>query len=214
MKKTFLLLLAAFLIATGLKCHAQSFDGGLTAGVVTSQINGDGYSGFHQLGCTAGFFGRIPTDGAGSWQVELKYSLFGAHSSVDEVNLGMNPMSIRLHYIELPLMYRYNLNRININGTRLGFITLELGLSNDFLLRGTQSADFEDGVDNPSWLFYSITANAGLQFDINERLGINIRSMNNFTPCRFQPGVPLFTWFHYYNIALQATVVYTIIHAH
>ena len=110
-------------------------------------------------------------------------------------------------------MFRYNLSGIRINGMTFDFITLEVGLSNDFLIRGTQSANFEDGIDNPSWLFYSVTANAGLQFDINEHLGINLRSMNSITPCRFQPGVPFFTWFHYYNIALQATVVYTIVHA-
>lgn len=213
MKKSTLLLLAALVITTGLRCRAQSFDGGVTAGLVTSQINGDGYGGFHQLGWTAGFFGRIPTDGAGSWQAELKYSLFGSHSSADEVIHGMNPMSIRLHYVELPLMYRYNLSGINISGTKLDFITLEIGLSNDFLIRGTQSANFEDAMDNSSWVFYSLTANAGLQFDINEQLGVNIRSMNNLTPCRFKPEVPIFSWLHYYNIALQATVVYTIIHA-
>lgn len=214
MKKIVLFLTIIILTITKLECHAQSFDGGLTGGVVTSQIQGDGYGGFHQLGFTAGLFGRIPGTERRSWQVELKYSLYGAHSGADEVALGMNPMSIRLHYIELPIMFRYNLSGIRISGRPLDFITLEVGVSNDFLMRGTQSADFEDGVDNPSWLFYSLTANVGLQFDINKHLGINVRSMNNVTPCRFRPGVPIFSWFHYYNIALQATVVYTIIHAH
>lgn len=214
MKKIVSLLTIIILIIIKLECHAQSFDGGLTGGLVTSQIQGDGYGGFHQLGCTAGLFARFPQKGSISWQVELKYSLYGAHSSADEVNQGMNPMSIRLHYIELPVMFRYDLSGIRINGRPLDFITLEVGVSNDFLMRGTQSADFEDGVDNPSWLFYSLTANVGLQFDINKHLGINVRSMNNVTPCRFRPGVPIFSWFHYYNIALQATVVYTIIHAH
>lgn len=210
MKKSIVLLLAALFSVAVLKCRAQSFDGGLIAGAVTSQINGDGYAGFHQLGCTSGFFGRIPTDGPSSWQMELKYSLYGAHSSVDEENFGANPMSIRLHYVELPLMFRYDLSALNINGKTLDFITLELGLSGDFLIRGTQSANYEDNFDNPSWLFFSVTGNLGLQFDLNEHIGFNIRSMNSLTPCRLHPEAPLFSWFHYYNIALQATVVYTI----
>ena len=49
MKKT-LLLCAILLSLVGFKSFAQSFDGGLTAGVVASQINGDGYSGYHQIG--------------------------------------------------------------------------------------------------------------------------------------------------------------------
>ena len=206
-----MLALWALLTLTGL--HAQTFDGGLIAGAVTSQINGDGYAGFHQLGGTAGFFGRIPSNGPSSWQLELKYSLYGAHSDSKEVDYGLNPMDIRLHYVELPVLFRYNLSPFNINGKTLDFITLELGLSGDFLLRGTQSANFEDNFGNDAWLFFSVTGDLGIQFDLSDHLGINIRSMNSLTPCRLHPEAPVFSWYHYYNIALQATVVYTIVHA-
>ena len=212
MKKIVSLAFVAFLILAGVRLQAQSFDGGLIAGAVTSQIDGDGYGGFHQLGCTGGFFGRIPSDGPSSWQFELKYSLYGAHSDSKEVNYGMLPMSIRLHYVELPVLFRYDLSQLNINGKSLDFITLEFGLSGNFLLRGTQSADFEDAFDNPSWLLFSVTGDVGLQFDINDNLGINIRSMNSLTPCRLTPGAGSY-FQHYFNIAFQATVVYTIIHA-
>ena len=195
----------------GLRSQAQSFDGGLIAGAVTSQINGDGYAGFHQLGFTAGFFGRIPSEGPSSWQMELKYSLYGAHSSAEELNYGMNPMNIRLHYVEIPLMYRYNLSDLNINGKTMDFITFELGVSGDFLVRGTQSANYEDNFDNDAWLLFSVTGNVGLQFDLNERLGINVRSMNSLTPCRLRPDAGSYL-LHSFNIALQATVVYTIGH--
>lgn len=214
MKTLRTLVLSTFLTMVGIVLHAQSFDGGIIAGVVTSQIDGDSYSGFHQLGCTAGFFGRIPSDGPSSWQMELKYSLFGAHSDTKEVDYGMTPMSIRLHYVELPVLFRYDLSELNINGRPLNFITLELGLSGDFLIRGTQSADFEEQFDNPSWLFFSLTGDVGLQFDFSDQLGINVRFMRSLTPCRLHPEVPVFSWYHYYNIALQASLVYTFIHTH
>lgn len=213
MKKTLTLVFAALLTLAAFRVQAQSFDGGLIAGPLTSQIQGDGYSGYHQVGYTAGVFGRIPSQGPASWQMELKYSLYGAHSDSKEVAYGMNPMSIRLHYVELPLMFRYDLSGIRVNGRPLDFVTFEIGLSGDFLIRGTQSADFEDGYDNSSWLFFSVTGNFGVHFDFNEWLGVNVRSMNSITPCRLHPEVPLYSWFHYYNIALQATVVYTIVHA-
>lgn len=213
MKKLGMLALMALLTLAGVSLHAQSFDGGLIAGAVTSQIHGDGYAGFHQLGCTAGFFGRIPTDGPSSWQLELKYSLFGAHSDSKEVDYGMNPMDIRLHYVELPVLFRYDLSQFNVNGKDLDFITLELGLSGDFLIRGTQSANFEENFDNDAWLFFSVTGDIGIQIDFSDRLGVNIRSMNSLTPCRFHPEAPVLSWYHYYNVALQATVVYTILHA-
>ena len=205
-KSYYALLFAAFLTFVGLQSQAQSFEGGLMAGAIASQINGD-----HQIGWTGGVFGRIPTDGPSSWQLELKYSLFGAHSSVDEIENGAAPMDIRLHYIELPVMYRYNLSELPINGRSFDFITLEIGLSADFLAKNLQSAYNDGGYENPSWLFFSVTGNVGIQFDINNHLGVNIRSMNSLTPCRWRPESPSIFYGHYYNIVLQAAVTYTIL---
>lgn len=208
MKKKYILLLVAALSLACFKSHAQSFDGGVIAGVVTSQINGDGFGGFHQIGWTAGVFGRIPVETYSSWQFELKYSLFGAHSD----SQYETPMDIRLHYVELPVMYRSDLSEFVINGKTLDYITLEIGLSGDFLVGNKQSAYNDGGYENPNWLFFSVTGNLGIQFDINDRLGFNIRSMNSLTPCRLHYDVPLLSFRHYYNIALQATVIYTITH--
>lgn len=209
MKKPILILLAVLSLFS-LKCQAQSFDGGVIAGAVTSQIDGDGYGGFHQIGFTAGVFGRIPMEEGESWQLELKYSLFGSHSdSQYEI-----PMDIRLHYVELPLMYRFDLSDFNINGKPLDYLSFEIGLSGDFLVGNRQQGGYNDGgYENPNWLFFSVTGNVGAQFDINDHLGINVRYMNSLTPCRLHYDVPLISFRHYYNIALQATVTYTIFHA-
>lgn len=207
MKKTLLLYAIILLSLIGFKSFAQSFDGGLTAGVVASQINGDGYAGYHQIGWTGGVFGRIPTDGPSSWQLEMKYSLFGSHSDVKE----WPEMSIRLHYIEMPIMYRYSLSKLNINGKHLDFITFEIGLSGDFLIANTQEYEHDGGYENSSYLFCSVTGNVGFQFDINRQLGLNIRTMNSLTPCRLTPGAGSY-FLHWFNIVLQATVTYTIFH--
>ena len=208
MKRSTTLLFTILITFIGFKSWAQSFDGGLTAGAIASQINGDGYGGYHQIGWTGGVFGRIPTDGPSSWQLEMKYSLLGAHSDVKE----WPEMNIRLHYVEMPIMYRYNLSGIHINGKTFDFITLEVGLSGDFLIKGIQEAGNDGGFENPSWAFFSVTGNVGIQFDINDRFGINVRSMNSLLPCRWKPGVGSY-FLHYFNIALQATVTYTIIHS-
>ena len=181
------------------------------AGAIASQINGDGYGGYHQIGWTAGVFGRIPSDGPSSWQLEIKYSLFGAHSSVDEIENGWAPMDIRLHYIEMPIMYRYSLSKLYINGKHLDFITFEIGLSGDFLIANTQEYEHDGGYENSSYLFCSVTGNLGFQFDINRQLGLNIRTMNSLTPCRLTPGAGSY-FLHWFNIVLQATVTYTIFH--
>ena len=212
MKKVLTLLIASSFMFICQTTHAQSFDAGVTAGVVASQINGDGYAGYHQIGWTAGVFGRIPTEGPSAWQLEMKYSLFGAHSDSKELDYGLLPMNIRLHYIEIPVMYRYDLSELIINGRTFDFITLEAGLSADILVKNSQSANHDAGFENPSWLFFSVTGNLGIQFDVNDRLGFNIRSMNSLTPCRLTPEAGSY-FLHWFNIVLEAKVVYTIIHA-
>jgi len=211
MRKHFSILLLFLLTLTGISGYAQRFEGGVTAGIITSQINGDGYAGYHQLGWTGGVFGRIPSEGPSSWQLEVKYSLFGARSSVDEVEAGYNPMDIRLHYVEVPITYRYNLERFRVSGRDLDFITLEVGLSADFLAKNRQSANFEYGFENPNWLFFSVTGNLGMQFELTDHIGVNIRSMNSLTPCRWNPESPSVFRGHYYNIVLQAGLTYTIL---
>ena len=149
-------------------------------------------------------------EGSSSWHLELKYALLGAHSDAKEVELGMNVMDIRLHYVELPIMYRQRLTEVNLNGTSLDFITLEIGVSADFLAKGTQSANYDGHFVNDSWLFFSLSGNVGIQFELGDRLGVNLRSMNSLTPCRLRPEAPLLSLQHYYNIALQACLTYTI----
>lgn len=212
MKKAFTLFLAAFLILAACGAKAQSFDGGFLAGAVTSQIDGDGYGGFHQLGWTGGVFGRIPTNGPVSWQMELRYTLLGSHSDAKEVEMGMAPINIRLHYAELPLLLRYDLSGININGIPLTFITLEAGVSLDVLIYGAQSAYLEDLFPNSSWLFFTSTGHLGVDIKPNERWSFNLRTMASLIPCRWRSDSPSLFYGHYYNIAIAAGVTYTLIH--
>ena len=208
MKRLFIILILSFFM--GLKAEAQSFNGGILAGAVTSQVQGDHYSGFHQLGWTAGAYVNLPLSDNFTWQTELKYSLFGSHSDVKEVvEYGMNQYDLRLHYIEMPIMFRYNLERFNVGSRSLDFITLEIGPSLDFLMRYKDDTNTSLNERAP-WLFFSITGNIGIHFDLSERWGIGVRSMNSLTPIRIKGDVPLFSFGHYYNVALQAVVTYNL----
>lgn len=213
MKKTLTLIVAALLTLTAIRSQAQSFDGGAMAGIVTSQIDGDGYGGFHQMGWTGGLFARIPSDGPSAWQMELRYTLLGAHSDVKEVESGLLPMDIRLHYAQLPILFRYDLSDLSVNGTPLKFITFEAGISADFLISGKQSADFEDLFENDSWLRFSATGHLGVEFDLNRNWGIDLRYLHSLVPCRWNLESPNLLYGHLFNVAILATVNYTFIHA-
>lgn len=211
MKKLFCFVALCVLFFSEVKTtFAQSFNGGLILGGITSQVDGDRYAGFHQFGLTAGAYVNLPLDNHLSLQMELKYSQMGAHSDVKEVvEYGYNPFNLRFHYAELPLMLRYDLGFFNINGKTLDFILLEAGVSVDVLLKSQESANYEPEYESSHWRRFSMTGNAGLHFNITEHWGFGVRGMYSIVPIRFtaSPG-----WFygHYYNKVLQATVTYNI----
>ena len=206
MKKLYIFLIVSVFVLFGHNpSQAQSFNAGLTAGATFSQVDGDSYAGFHQLGFTAGAFVNLPVDNYFAFQMELKYSLLGAHSSDKEVNeYHYNPYNLRLHYAEVPLMLRYNLGAF-----RMDFLTLEAGVSADIRVRATEDADGDYQITTPRWNVFSMTANGGVHFAINAHFGLGARFMYSVVPIRFtgNPG-----WFYnqYYNKVVQITLTYNI----
>ena len=208
MKKQSILLIIGFLTIFRLGVSAQSFNGGLLAGATISQVDGDSYFGYHQLGWTAGAFVNLPVSEHFAAQMELRYTLLGARSSVKEVTeYYYNKYDLRLHYAEIPLMLRYDFGHFTVNGRPLDFISLEAGVSLDFRLKATEDVDGDYQVTTNRWNFFSMTANAGAHFALTDHFGIGVRWMYSVVPIRYtgNPG-----WFYnqYYNKVLQATLTY------
>lgn len=187
------------------KAQAQSFNAGVIAGATFCQVDGDNYFGFHKLGFTVGAYANLPFGDYLSGQMELKYSLLGAHSSDKEVReYGYAPYSLNMHYVEIPLMLRYKLGLFRVN-----FITLEAGASIDVLMKTTEDVNGDYQITTSRWSRVSATANAGLHFNITKHLGIGARFMYSVAPSRFtgNPG-----WFYnqYYNKVIQFALTYNI----
>lgn len=211
MKKVILLSLISIVLAFGsTRALAQSFNAGLIVGPTFCQVDGDHYAGFHQLGFTAGAYANLPVANHLSVQMELKYSLFGAHSSGKEVSeYYYTPYSLRLHYAEIPLMLRYDLGVFRIAGRPLDFITLEAGVSADVRLRATEDVDTDFQVTTSRWNLLSATANAGVHVAFNDHLGLGARFMYSVAPCRFS-GNPGWFYNQYYNKVIQITLTYNL----
>lgn len=210
MKKFFISLIIVLPLLGFGKLQAQSFNGGLIVGPTFCQVDGDSYYGFHQLGFTAGAYVNLPLVDQLSAQMELKYSLLGAHSSDKEVReYGYLPYSLRLHYAEIPLMLQYNLSNFRVGGRPLDFITLEAGASVDVRLRATEDVDADYQVTTSRWNLLSATANAGVHFAFNDHFGLGARFMYSAAPCRFT-GNPGWFFNQYYNKVIQFTLTYNI----
>lgn len=213
MKKVFLILsVFVFLTFGSTRAFAQRFNAGLIVGPTFCQVDGDSYYGFHQLGFTAGAYANLPLEENFSVQMELKYSLLGAHSShyeITERTPPLKPYSLRLHYAEIPLMLQYNLGNFRVGGRSLDFLTLEAGASVDVRLRATEDVDADYQVTTSRWNLLSATANAGVHFAFNDHFGLGARFMYSAAPCRFS-GNPGWFFNQYYNKVIQFTLTYNI----
>lgn len=194
-----------------LSCQAafsQSFNAGLIAGAAFSQVDGDRYAGYNQLGWTAGAYANLPISNHFAMQTELRYSLLGAHSSVKEVvEYNYQPYNLRLHYVEIPLMLRYDFGHFTVYGKKLDFISLEAGVSLDLRMRATENVNGDYQVTTSRWNFFSMTGNAGIHFDITKHIGLGARFMYSIVPIRFSGYQG---WFinQYYNKVIQFTLTY------
>lgn len=207
MKKLTFALLCFFLLFSGAKtAMAQSFNAGLIVGPTFCQVDGDRYFGYHKLGFTAGGYVNLPVSEHFAMQMELKYTQMGAHSSQKELENGYEPYNLVLHYAEIPLMLQYDFGHFTVYGKSLDFLTLEAGLSLDFLLK-----HYEEMVSTQYWKFnfFSVSGNFGLHFALNDHWGLGARMMYSVTPIQTNPQ-PLWFFNHSYNKVIQATVTYNI----
>jgi hypothetical protein len=125
MLRTFFI--AAALLVT-VNVSSQQFQGGITAGLNASRIDGDGHDMYGKLGLNAGVFvARAIIPDLLYWQLELKYTSRGKyHIERDNQGYISGLELIDLRYAELPLSVHYFFNPR---------IQLELGLAPDVLLK-------------------------------------------------------------------------------
>lgn len=101
----FLLLLVAF------PAFSQRFDGGLLAGGLVSQVDGDTWQGYHKTGFYAGGLVSLRLSEHSSFQMEMAYIQKGMKQGTDTVtNTGTSYLS-RIHCLEIPLLYQFSFGK-------------------------------------------------------------------------------------------------------
>ena len=159
--KSLLLLLLLFVSITS---YSQAFFGGVALGGTTSQIDGDHNNGFHKIGFTGGAFVGLELSDIFETQFEIKYIQKGSRSSADDPY----QFTIRLDYIELPLIASANLGFININGKTLNWISFEAGASVD-VLAYTNQVNNGANEDSNRWKRLCVNGILGVKFNIIEK---------------------------------------------
>jgi Outer membrane protein beta-barrel domain len=130
-------LLILLMLACPVLLSAQRFNGGIIAGGLVSQVDGDTWDGYHKFGFLGGGLVSLRVSARSSFQMELEYIQKGSRLNADTItNQGLTYL-LRLHYLEVPLLYQFTFAK------RLSF---EAGPAMDVLI-GSQ--ELVNGFDDP-----------------------------------------------------------------
>ena len=199
------LLVSGFLFVIQIVTHAQKFESGAVLGLNTSQITGDNFAGYNQPGLIAGIWVSRSIGDHAQLVMEMEYLPKGSRKNPKPTDLDFQFYRLRLHYIEVPLIFQYRINK---------HFSLETGLSYGALI-GVYEAD-ENGelIGNfaPQEQFKrsDISFNAGVNWLIDEKWAFNVRSINSIFPVRDFPNkVTTFLNRGQYSNCVMGRLLYT-----
>ena len=188
-------------LALSFSGFAQSFKGGVTAGFVVSQVSGDNLSGFNKPGALSGAY--IFLEPSAKWRMELQMIHFmkGSYDPIRPDKGDFYSYSMTLHYIELPLIFRYYYKKLWWGA----------GLSQGYLASSrlkNQDGLFPAGSpDARPFKKMETSANLAVLWPFSERFEIEARFNQSLLPIRNHLGNTVFRFNRgQYNTALAACV--------
>ncbi|MCX6284619.1 MAG: porin family protein [Bacteroidetes bacterium] len=88
--------------------YSQKFNGGVLLGGNVSQVDGDTYEGYHKIGYQAGAYVYLRVSPHSSFQMEMEYFQKGSRrASNPDSGAGDHSYLLRIHYLEIPVLYQY-----------------------------------------------------------------------------------------------------------
>ncbi len=172
-------LLVLFFLVLHVNLGAQTFLGGVLVGINTSQITGDDLGGYNKLSPTLGGFIRLKLDEKIALQLEIAYLGKGSHKNIRPKDSIPTLYLLRLHYIEVPLVFQYDYS------DKLNF---ESGPSFGIFFGSREEDTFGDmsGIYSSREQFkpFDLSFTVGGTWKFNETWSFNIRSANSIFPVR------------------------------
>lgn len=183
-KKVFVLVV---LLAFAMTAAAQRFQGGILAGFNGTQVEGDSYQGYHKPGILAGAWVQTDLAPAVFGGMELKFSQKGARNKIDPKNPVPEKYIMRLSYVDLPVYAGFRSSDLIsvIGGVSFGYLISSVEIN--------ENGEFPPEDQKP---FNSLDLQPflGFQFDIVERLKLDLRLAYSVLPVRGKPDNDLWYW--------------------
>lgn len=154
----------------------QAFKAGVSLGMTTSQISGDGLGGWDKFGVTGGAFVSAPLSSKNGFRIGLNYADKGSRTKRDTLNF--NTFAYRLRYIELPVQYSFQ------NGP----FTFLSGLYYGRLMKQDILANSLTYEVIPAFRNYDVGITLGTTLQMGDHLFIEGRFSSSIIPTRPSPN--------------------------
>ncbi len=183
MKRSIIVIL--FILSATAFSSGQTFQGGLTAGIVASQLSGDQSAGYNKLGIYGGPWANFKFRERWRLQMEIMYIQKGSRENRSEDN-GYYSYKSKLNYIEVPVMFRF------IYTEKLDF---EAGLAYSFLISSYEEL-YDVEINERPFYLHNSSLIIGLYYKFNEKWCANFRTSNSITPVRKHKSGQTY-WFNF-----------------
>lgn len=198
----FKLIIISFITIVSLSVYSQDFNGGVLGGINATQVFGDNYSGPNKAGLYLGVYVNRYFSKRSSIQLELDYIQKGSRKNPDGSTGDYDTYLLRLNYIELPVLYKYDFAEKG---------TLETGLSLGVLVHSYEEANGSTEVSGDDFSSVDFSFNLGFYYTIVKNLRINIRFSNSILPIRPHANGQTYRWNQgQYNQGIAFILHYTI----
>ena len=201
---TLLLMAPVAIVAQEQHQPLARFRGGLAAGINASQVDGDGYDGYHRLNFVGGVWVMRPLTERITWRLDIRYIGKGSVRYGKLSGVRHRLYEMELHYLELPVSFEYHFAKRWSAG---------LGLSAAYLMSARERNAYGERVRRNGVPFrkYDIAAQAILSFAIANHWHLRAEASFTFVPIRAKPGDVITTYrYGQVNRLLQLCLEYEI----
>lgn len=168
-------LIFTLLLMCSIIVQAQRFDGGVTVGIVGSQLDGDHHSGYNKVGFVAGAFVNTKLNEKYSLQLEMKFIQKGS-KGLDTLSGKFNYYRSKLNYIEVPVLISYFYKK-KYKG--------EIGIGGGYLINAFEDKDsYGYTKAYPDFYKFELTGTAGISYIFSEKFSVSLRFTYSLLPVR------------------------------
>ncbi len=140
------------------------------------QVHGDNYSGYNKLGLMAGLFVHYKWFQNVIPQLGIAYIQKGSRHNPDSAD--MSQYLLRLHFVEVP----FNIKFVFLKKKKLFII---FGHSMSYLFNYYEEVNYLNTTNSVKNEKIELSLNAGMGYDINPKISIELRTNNAYTPFRY-----------------------------